>query len=158
VNLIVLALVASFLLAAALALGQGGNSPASTEESAATSGRGMTAEERTGEEIGTVRQLFAGALYPQIQVNTLRHMDRLCPIRIVKHCKYVYLLPVSDTPLKGVEFEPLLDVAETARFLRIHPKTLRVKACRGIIPAVQIGRVWGFRASALNRWLEGISK
>src|SRR5207249_4902532 len=58
----------------------------------------------------------------------------------------------------NIEFEPLLDVAEAARLLRIHPKTLRVKARHGIIPAVQIGRVWRFRASALNRWLEGISR
>jgi excisionase family DNA binding protein len=58
----------------------------------------------------------------------------------------------------NIEFEPLLDVAEAARLLRIHPKTLRVKASQGIIPAVQIGRIWRFRASALNRWLEGISR
>ncbi len=55
-------------------------------------------------------------------------------------------------------FEPLLDLAEAARLLRIHPKTLRVKARRGIIPAVQIGRVWRFRASMLNRWLEKIAR
>jgi excisionase family DNA binding protein len=55
------------------------------------------------------------------------------------------------------EFEPLLDVAEAARLLRIHPKTLRVKAAHGIIPGIQIGRVWRFRASTLNRWLEGIA-
>jgi excisionase family DNA binding protein len=58
----------------------------------------------------------------------------------------------------NTEFEPLLDVAEAARLLRIHPKTLRVKASHGIIPAVQIGRVWRFRVSALNRWLEEISR
>jgi excisionase family DNA binding protein len=58
----------------------------------------------------------------------------------------------------NIEFEPLLDVAEAARLLRIHPKTLRVKASQGIIPAVQIGRVWRLRASALNRWVEGISR
>jgi excisionase family DNA binding protein len=54
-------------------------------------------------------------------------------------------------------FEPLLDVIEAARLLRIHPKTLRVKARRGIIPAVRIGRVWRFRVSTLNRWLERIA-
>ena len=56
------------------------------------------------------------------------------------------------------EFEPLLDVAEAARLLRIHPKTLRVKAGHGIIPGIQIGRVWRFRASTLNRWLEKITR
>jgi excisionase family DNA binding protein len=58
----------------------------------------------------------------------------------------------------NIEFEPLLDVVEAARLLRMHPKTLRVKASHGIIPAVQIGRVWRFRASVLNRWLDGISR
>jgi hypothetical protein len=48
VKLIVLALVAIYLLAAPLALGQGGNPPASTKESGATSGHGMTAVEQTG--------------------------------------------------------------------------------------------------------------
>jgi len=51
-------------------------------------------------------------------------------------------------------FEPLLDCKEAAALLRIHPKTLRTKARRGIIPAVQVGRLWRFRASALNQWLD----
>lgn len=48
VNLIILALVTIYLLAAPVALGQGGNPPASTKESGATSGHGMTAVEQTG--------------------------------------------------------------------------------------------------------------
>ena len=56
-----------------------------------------------------------------------------------------------------IDFEPLLDVAESATLLRIHPKTLRAKAGQGIIPGIQIGRVWRFRASMLNRWLEEIT-
>ena len=54
-------------------------------------------------------------------------------------------------------FESLLDVAEAAKFLRIHPKTLRAKARRGVIPGVQVGRLWRFRASALNEWLDQIA-
>jgi len=54
-------------------------------------------------------------------------------------------------------FESLLDVAEAAKLLRIHPKTLRKKARRGIIPGVQVGRLWRFRASALNDWLDEIA-
>jgi excisionase family DNA binding protein len=71
---------------------------------------------------------------------------------------------VIDYKREGVQerereggFEPLLDVAEAAKLLRIHPKTLRIKARRGVIPAVQIGRVWRFRGSALNRWLDEIA-
>jgi ketosteroid isomerase-like protein len=56
VNLIVSAVVAMYLLAALLALGRGGNPPASTKESGATSGHGMTAVEQTGEGGGSVEQ------------------------------------------------------------------------------------------------------
>jgi excisionase family DNA binding protein len=55
------------------------------------------------------------------------------------------------------EFEPLLDVTEAAKLLRIHPKTLRAKARLGEIPAKQIGKLWRFRASALNEWLDTIA-
>ena len=55
------------------------------------------------------------------------------------------------------EFESLLDVAEAARLLRIHPKTLRNRARRGVIPGVQVGRLWRFRASVLNEWLDEIA-
>lgn len=51
------------------------------------------------------------------------------------------------------DFEPLLDTDEAARLLRMHPRTLRTKARRGSIPAVQVGKRWRFRASTLDRWL-----
>ncbi len=54
-------------------------------------------------------------------------------------------------------FEPLLDTEEAARLLRMHPRTLRMKARSGVIPAVQVGRRWRFRVSALNHWLERIA-
>lgn len=54
-------------------------------------------------------------------------------------------------------FEPLLDSEEAAALLKIHPKTLQKMARNGEITGVQIGRVWRFRASALNRWLEEIA-
>jgi excisionase family DNA binding protein len=50
-------------------------------------------------------------------------------------------------------FEPLLDSAEAALLLRIHPKTLQRMARNGEIAGVQIGRLWRFRASVLNSWL-----
>ncbi len=55
------------------------------------------------------------------------------------------------------DFELLLDVSEAARLLRIHPKTLRNKARHGVIPGMQVGRLWRFRASALNEWLDEIA-
>jgi CubicO group peptidase (beta-lactamase class C family) len=62
----------------------------------------QSAEQR--EEIGTVRQLYDGALYPDIQVRTCRHIDWLFPTRTVKHGVHVFPLPKSDTPLTGVQF------------------------------------------------------
>jgi len=52
------------------------------------------------------------------------------------------------------EFEPLLDSEQAAALLRIHPKTLQKLARNGHVKGIQIGRLWRFRASALNRWLE----
>jgi excisionase family DNA binding protein len=54
-------------------------------------------------------------------------------------------------------FEPLLDSDEAAALLRIHPKTLQRLARTGEIAGIQIGRLWRFRASALNRWIQRIA-
>lgn len=59
--------------------------------------------------------------------------------------------------LEASEFEPLLDTEEAARLLRIHPKTLRRNARLGEIPATRIGRLWRFRVSVLNEWLDRIA-
>jgi CubicO group peptidase (beta-lactamase class C family) len=56
------------------------------------------------EEIGTVRQIYDGTLYPDIQVRTFRNIDRLFPTRTVFHGTHVFPLPKSDSPLKGLEF------------------------------------------------------
>lgn len=50
--------------------------------------------------------------------------------------------------------EPLLDTDQAAAIMRIHPKTLQKLARRGTIRAVQIGRVWRFRASVLEDWIQ----
>jgi excisionase family DNA binding protein len=60
-------------------------------------------------------------------------------------------------PCRGDEFEPLLDSEEAAALLKIHPKTLQKLARNGEVDAIQIGKLWRFRASALNRWLEKIA-
>ncbi len=60
----------------------------------------------------------------------------------------------SPTISQDGEFEPLLDSEEAAALLRIHPKTLQRLARSGTITGIQIGRLWRFRASALNRWVE----
>jgi CubicO group peptidase (beta-lactamase class C family) len=62
------------------------------------------AHPQSEQEIGTVREIYDGTLYPDIQVNTFRNIDRLFPTRTVKHGEHVYPLEKSDTPLKGFEF------------------------------------------------------
>jgi excisionase family DNA binding protein len=54
-------------------------------------------------------------------------------------------------------FEPLLDSEEAAALLKIHPKTLQKLARSGQIEAIHVGKLWRFRASALNRWLEKLA-
>jgi CubicO group peptidase (beta-lactamase class C family) len=56
------------------------------------------------EEIGTVRQIYDGTLYPDIQVRTFRNIERLFPTRTVRRGTHVYPLPKSEASLKGVEF------------------------------------------------------
>lgn len=54
-------------------------------------------------------------------------------------------------------FEPLLDTEEAAALLKIHPKTLQKLARLGEVEGIQVGKLWRFRASALNRWIEKIA-
>jgi excisionase family DNA binding protein len=55
-------------------------------------------------------------------------------------------------------FEPLLDSAQAAVLLGIHPKTLQKKARQGEVPARRIGDLWRFRASELDDWVRtGVS-
>ncbi len=63
----------------------------------------------------------------------------------------------ESNDLRESAFEPLLDSREAARMLRIHPKTLQRFARRGEIAAIQIGKLWRFRASDLDRWLRAHS-
>jgi len=60
-------------------------------------------------------------------------------------------------PSHDPAFEPLLDSEEAAALLKIHPKTLQKLARNGEISAIHIGKLWRFRVSALNEWLERIA-
>ena len=55
------------------------------------------------------------------------------------------------------EFEPLLDSEEAAALLKIHPKTLQKLARKGEVSAIHIGKLWRFRASALDEWVRKIA-
>jgi CubicO group peptidase (beta-lactamase class C family) len=61
-------------------------------------------QEHQPEEIGTVRQIYDGTLYPDIEVRTFRNIDRLFPTRTVRRGTHVFPLPKSESPLKSVEF------------------------------------------------------
>lgn len=56
------------------------------------------------ETIGTVREVYDGRLYPDVQVNTFRNIDRLFPTRIVRRGASVRDLPVSAKPFAGFSY------------------------------------------------------
>jgi excisionase family DNA binding protein len=62
--------------------------------------------------------------------------------------------PAHRTEKADAHFEQLLDTDEAAALLKIHPKTLQQMARSGRILGVRIGKLWRFRASVLNDWLE----
>ena len=62
--------------------------------------------------------------------------------------------PARKAEIREISFERLLDSDEAAALLKIHPKTLQKMARAGQITGVQVGRLWRFRASVLNDWLE----
>ena len=55
----------------------------------------MCASAANAQSIGTVGQVYDGALFPDIQVNTFRNIDRLFSTRTVKRGDHVYPLPVG---------------------------------------------------------------
>jgi CubicO group peptidase (beta-lactamase class C family) len=56
------------------------------------------------EPIGTVRQMYDGALTPEMAVHTFRNIDRLFPTRAVAHGAHPRPLPPSPVPLRDVHF------------------------------------------------------
>jgi len=56
------------------------------------------------EPIGTVRQIYDGRLYPDIQVNTFRNIDRLFPTRTVKRGKSVSVLQTDEMSFEDFSF------------------------------------------------------
>lgn len=50
--------------------------------------------------------------------------------------------------------EPLLDSDQAAAIMQIHPKTLQRLARKGVIRGVHVGKLWRFRATEIERWIE----
>ena len=58
--------------------------------------------------------------------------------------------PVAREPFVP---EPLLESDQAAAIMRIHPKTLQRYARQGVIRGFQLGTMWRFRASDIERWI-----
>jgi CubicO group peptidase (beta-lactamase class C family) len=71
---------------------------------AAAGGTDQPANPHAAEPIGTVRQMYDGALLPDVQVNTFRNIDRLFPVRTVARGTHVHALPARERPLTGLRF------------------------------------------------------
>ncbi|MDH7943433.1 serine hydrolase [Pseudohongiella sp. SYSU M77423] len=69
-----------------------------------TAGAAEQPYQHADEQIGTVRQVYDGKLYPDIQVNTFRNIDRLFPTRTVARGDSVSAIPVSDQPLQDFSY------------------------------------------------------
>ena len=54
--------------------------------------------------------------------------------------------------------EPLLDSHQAAAILKVHPRTLQRLVHRGKIRAVQVGKLWRFKASAIEAWIDAIAQ
>lgn len=62
---------------------------------------------------------------------------------------------VPQTPAKtdGVsQTDQIWDCQQAARFLRIHPVTVKRLARRGRLPGFRVGNRWRFRSSDLDDW------
>ncbi len=57
------------------------------------------------DRIGTVREVYDGTLTSDVQVNTFRHIDRLFPVRVVKHGVHVRPLPKHAKQLANFQFK-----------------------------------------------------
>lgn len=62
--------------------------------------------------------------------------------------------PPQSVPAAAVELERLYDVHEVALKCRVSEKSLHKMARNGSIPAVKFGKLWRFRKSTIDAWLD----
>lgn len=78
------------------------------------------------EPIGTVRQIYDGALSPELAVNTFRNIDRLFPVNKIKaaSAKQVMNLPLADVKLRqqlaALEWKERGQVMNLTRFFDLN--------------------------------------
>ncbi len=58
-------------------------------------------------------------------------------------------------PVSSADFvpEPLLDTAQASAIMKVHPKTLQKFARRGLMRGVHVGKLWRFRGSEIDAWI-----
>jgi excisionase family DNA binding protein len=62
-------------------------------------------------------------------------------------------LGISEESPSAIAIEPVWDCNQAARFLGLHPKTVKRMAQTGVIPGCRLGRRWIFRPSELDALL-----
>ncbi len=72
------------------------------------------------EPIGTVRQIYDGALSPELAVNTFRNIDRLFPTRLIPRASRSWPLPLAATPLTQVHFTDRGTVHDLEDYLELN--------------------------------------
>jgi excisionase family DNA binding protein len=60
---------------------------------------------------------------------------------------------VRDMNARPVDIEPLYDAHEIAQQCKVSEKSLHRWARSGQIPAVKFGKLWRFRKSAIDAWI-----
>jgi excisionase family DNA binding protein len=63
---------------------------------------------------------------------------------------------LKKPPSSATAFLPerLLDSDEAASIMKCHPKTLQKLARKGVVRGVHVGKLWRFRASAIEEWIQ----
>ena len=63
-------------------------------------------------------------------------------------------LDLREPEPPAMTFERVLNTEEAAGLLQIHPKTLQRFAREGAIHGIHIGKLWRFRASEIEDWIQ----
>ena len=63
---------------------------------------------------------------------------------------------LKKPPSSATAFIPerLLDSDEAASIIKCHPKTLQKLARKGVVRGVHVGKLWRFRASVIEEWIQ----
>jgi excisionase family DNA binding protein len=65
-----------------------------------------------------------------------------------------HLAKKPPSSVGGFVPERLLDSEEAAEIMKVHPKTLQKLARKGIVRGIHVGKLWRFRASTIEEWIQ----